>query len=76
MSVTHGTSQNHIWTFVAGITESNHGWSHACPCDASIPISIPSFVEGDYFCEYGVNKAWVGGSTDYIFHSNDTLVNL
>ena len=73
VSVTHGTPRNHIWTFVAGISEGNPTWSHACPCDASIEISVPSFVGEDYFCESGVNRPWVGGSTDYTFHPNDTL---
>ena len=73
VSVTHGTPRNHIWAFVAGISEGNPTWSHACPCDASIEISVPSFVGEDYFCESAVNRPWVGGSTDYTFHPNDTL---
>ena len=73
VSVTHGTPRNHIWTFVAGISESNPTWYHACPCDSNNNINVPSFVGKDYFCESGVNSPWVGGSTHYTFHSNDTL---
>ena len=33
-----------------------------------VPISIPTFVGGDYFCESGVNSGSTGG-----FHPNDPL---
>ena len=72
VSVTHGTPRNHIWTFVAGIIEGNRAWTSVCPCDATRTIRIPPFVGNDYFCESGINEPW-GGSTDYTFHSNDTL---
>ena len=72
VSVTHGTPRNHIWTFVAGISESNPTEITVCPCDASIDISIPPFVGEDYFCEAGINEPW-DLSRHYIFHSNDTL---
>ena len=38
----------------------------------SINISVPLFVEENYFCESGINRRWVA-STDYTLHSNDTL---
>ena len=28
----------------------------SCPCDATINITIPPFVGGDYFCESGWNS--------------------
>ena len=59
VSVTHGTPRNHIWTFVAGLSESNPTWAHSCPCDATRTIHIPPFVGNDYFCEVGVNEPWV-----------------
>ena len=71
VSVTHGTPRNHKWTFAAGLSEGNPTW-YICPCDASIAISVPSFVGEDYFCESGVNRAW-DGSRDNILHSNDAL---
>ena len=73
VSVTHGTPRNHIWTFVAGLSESNPTSTLNCPCDASIDIRVPSFVGQDYFCESGVNRPWAVDSTDYTFHSNDAL---
>ena len=72
VSVTHGTPRNHIWTFVAGITERNPTSVNSCPCDASINISVPSFVANDYFCESGVNGRWES-SKHHTFNSNDAL---
>ena len=45
VSVTHGTPQNHIWTFVAGLSESDPTSNGVCPCDATRTIRIPPFVE-------------------------------
>ena len=72
VSVTHGTPRNHIWTFVAGLTERNPTSVDSCPCDASINISVPSFVANDYFCESGVNGQWES-SKHHGFNSNDAL---
>ena len=72
VSVTHGTPRNHIWTFAAGITESNPMSPGVCPCDARIVIRVPLFVGDDYFCESGINEPW-RGSRHYFLHSNDTL---
>jgi hypothetical protein len=55
ISITHGNPREHIWTFAAGIRETYHDRNDACPCDATIPISIPPFVGNDYFCESGLN---------------------
>ena len=72
VSVTHGSPQQHIWTFAAGATEGNPTWTEVCPCDASRDIRVPPFVGEDYFCESGVNEAWDDGR-HYTFHSTDTL---
>ena len=72
VSVTHGRPQNHIWTFVAGITEDDPRASDVCPCDANSTIRIPPFVGNDYFCESGVNEPW-SYSRHLILHPNDTL---
>ena len=53
VSLTYGSPRQHIWTFAAGATESESTHNNACPCDATIDITIPSFVGGDYFCESG-----------------------
>ena len=57
ISITHGNPRKHVWTFAAGIRETYHDRNDACPCDATIPISIPPFVGNDYFCESGFNTA-------------------
>ena len=72
VSVTHGSPQQHIWTFAAGISEGSPTPTWICPCDASINLHVPPFVGEDYFCESGVNEAW-SGSRHYTFHSTDTL---
>ena len=56
VSLTHGSPRQYIWTFAAGIGETLDSRNDACPCDASINISIPGFVGTDYFCESGVNS--------------------
>ena len=57
VSLTHGSPRQHIWTFAAGISEYfYHLSTSACPCDATIDITIPPYVGGDYFCESGWNS--------------------
>ena len=68
VSLTHGSPRQHIWTFAAGRSEIEPTWDDACPCDATIPISIPPFVGEDYFCESGTNFGEPDG-----FHPDDPL---
>ena len=68
VSLTHGSPRQHIWTFAAGIYESESTSRDACPCDATIDIDVPSFVGGDYFCESGVSSGSANG-----FHPDDPL---
>ena len=75
ISLTHSSPRQHIWTFVAGVSEGNPTWSQVCPCDSDHTIHI-TFVGNDYFCESGVNEpwgAWVGGSRHYTLHPSDPL---
>ena len=65
VSLTHGSPQR---TFAAGTSESEPNFNDTCPCDTATNIAIPSFMNGDYFCESGVNS----GSTDG-FHLYDPL---
>ena len=53
VSLTHGSPRQHIWTFAAGFSEVLTTRDDACPCDATINITIPQFMGGDYFCESG-----------------------
>ena len=68
VSLTHGSPRQHIWTFAAGNAEARPTRNDACPCDASISITIPPFVGGDYFCESGMNANYITG-----FHPDDPL---
>ena len=72
VSVTHGSPQQHIWTFAAGRSEGDPTATSVCPCDASIDIRVPPFVGEDYFCESGVNEQWASRHYSTL-HSNDTL---
>ena len=75
LSLTHGSpgSRQHIWTFAAGLVESNPSrYPHSsCPCAdrAAVLSLVPSFVGNDYFCESG-NPATYFTRTLY---SNDPL---
>ncbi|CAI8058151.1 hypothetical protein GBAR_LOCUS31613, partial [Geodia barretti] len=70
VSLTHGSPRQHIWTFAAGLSEATPSRNDACPCDASINITIPPFVGGDYFCESGVNSGYTYSQT---FYGDDPL---
>ena len=69
VSLTHGSPRQHIWTFAAGASEAHPTWVDVCPCDASINITVPPFVGGDYFCESGVNS----GRASIRFYPDDPL---
>ena len=68
VSLTHGRPRQHIWTFAVGYREDRLTYYDSCPCDATISISIPPFVGGDYFCESGVNSGSYTG-----FNPDDPL---
>ena len=53
VSLTHGIRRQHIWTFAAGVSEFERNVKDACPCDATTDITVPPFINGDYFCESG-----------------------
>ena len=61
ISLTHGGPwrRQHIWTFVAGLTEMPAGYIRAsCPCDTNVNTYIPPFVRNDYFCESRFHFRW------------------
>ena len=53
--LTHGTSQSHIWSFLA----SQFASYGDCPCSSSPLLSIPSYVGSDYYCESGETSSKV-----------------
>ena len=70
VSLTHGLagSREHIWTFAAGYLQDASGFSpEQCPCDTSTPVTVPTYVGSDYFCESGAVGSWQG------FHPDDPL---
>ena len=51
VSLTHGSPQQHIWTFAA---QGYEGLGF-CPCDTRTRVEVPWFVGKDYFCEGAQN---------------------
>ena len=72
VSLTHGSSpRTHIWTFAAAsaediVTPASEIIYH-CPCDGGTPA--PDFVQGDYFCEAGMETLGMAAG----FHGDDVL---
>ena len=59
ISLSHGQSpRQHIWTFAAA--DDKLQIYTVCPCtiDPVITETIPSFIEGDYFCDTGSKGPW------------------
>ena len=71
LSVTHGSPQTHIWTFAAGLSNTNTYISHLtnCPCARYPGPAAPPFVGQSYFCESGYNI----GSFQPQWYFNDPL---
>ena len=67
VSLTHGSPQQHIWTFAAARTETLTN-VEGCPCNGA-NVTIPPFVGGDYFCESGINS----GAASLKFYQEDPL---
>ena len=56
--ITHGSPQNHIWSFAVGLSK-NDDHHAACPCASPYPgRPAPSAVGEDYFCESGNPGSW------------------
>ena len=51
LTITHGSPQNYIWSFVAGLSK-DFDYNSNCPCASPYPGQpAPSAVGEDYFCE-------------------------
>ena len=75
ISITYGTQQNHIWSYLAGIREMGGNPSNRCPCSSEPeengPIPVPpQFIGDNYYCESG-NPT--DSADDNHFFSNDPL---
>ena len=56
VSITRGSPRQHVWTLVAGRSESDNS-SNSCPCNTGSSESVQSFVGNNYFCESGTNAS-------------------
>ena len=73
VSLTHGTSKQHIWTFAGAISENNENPTSKCPCiNTNISSMVPhppSYVGKDYFCDTAVERTF----NNSIFYADDPL---
>ena len=82
ISLTHGSSpRTHIWTFAAADAEDPTATASVvlrtqCPCDGGTPA--PDFVQGDYFCEAGVEESTEDGlnGDDVLWDGEDCTTEL
>ena len=56
VSITRGSPRQHVWSFLAGLTE---GSTNRCPCATGSSVTVRSFMGNNYFCESGnPNSGW------------------
>ena len=71
INITHGLQRNHIWSYVAGVTESSQSQREfICPCSTVAGSRPPSFIEDHFYCESG-NP--IDTFVDGYLYSNDPL---
>ena len=73
VSLTHGQTHTHIWTFATSLSEVFDEGNAAlyCPCVAGAsPSVLPAFIGNDYFCESGVA---VFNNQQNVFFADDPL---
>ena len=53
--ISHGAQQNHVWSFVAGLTERSQQYyrQNNCPCSPEAGTHSPMNIGDNYFCESG-----------------------
>ena len=75
VSITRGSPRQHVWTLMAGISDThiNYDGRYSCPCaQGSLQNStLQSFIGNDYFCESG--NPTTDGTWRYIFYAPDPL---
>ena len=69
VSITRGSPCQHVWTLIAGNSESSTS-SNACPCNTGSTVSVQSFIGNNYFCESGNPKS---GHSYNILYTSDPL---
>ena len=68
VSITRRSPRQHVWTLMAGWTETNAG-TMSCPCNTGSAVSVAPFIGSNYFCESG-NKA---SGISSILYTSDPL---
>ena len=75
VSITRGSPRQHVWTLMAGISDThiNFDGRYGCPCSQGSPqnSTLQSFIGNDYFCESG--NPTTNGGWQYIFYASDPL---
>ena len=51
VNITRGAKRNHVWSYVAGFSESATNFN--CPCSTTNSPSPPSSIGKNYYCESG-----------------------
>ena len=71
VSITRGYPRQHIWTFMAALQDDSfyNSGENQCPCSPNSPVTPPSFIGNDYFCESGSPGSW----DIYTFNNDDPL---
>ena len=73
----YGNPPAHIWTFVAGVSESPESQQQPprfCPCDRpDAAAHVAPYIEQDYFCESRNDPYPVSGSERLRFYADDKL---
>ena len=64
VSITYDSPRKHIWTYVGGYNEDGTG-SSDCPCNHNSFQTPPSFIQGNYYCESGLDAGLVWESKLY-----------
>ena len=68
LSITHGSPRQHVWMYVAGLTDRG-SYSVNCPCTLTLGQAPPSLVGSNYYCESGTEDNF---NTD-IYYLSDPL---
>ena len=66
VSITRGSSRQHIWSLICGSTELS---SSSCPCNNGSSASVQSFIGNNYFCESGNPNS----GTSQMLYTSDPL---
>ena len=68
VSITRGSPRQHVWTLIAGNSQSR-SYSNSCPCNTGSSVSVQSFIGNNYFCESGNPSS----SPSRILYTSDPL---